>query len=465
MVLPPRNGLSLCAGGGGLDMGIMLAEPDFHTRCFVEWEEHPREVLIAGMRAGYFAPAPIWDNVKTFDAKPFAGAFDTVIAGYPCQPFSAAGQRKGEDDPRHLWPDIDRIIRELGPSVRWLIFENVAGHLTLGLDTVLHAIRGLGFTAAVGVFSAEEVSASHERQRIFIVAYREGPDGRGELEARGTRCRRTGSAGDGPELADANGGDASPEWEQRGREQRFQPEGRGSSLKDLANTGVGRCGGPGERQDQQPRRAEAERTGDHVGNSEGLGCGEGQPEPELRSGWDTLAGASCELDYPERDGRRTRRNGNHSEHVGQQPDPKGGELADSDDTRPQGQLSNEHHPQGRQVPDGYAGLRSRAGISPPGPSDGAAWASVLRMAPDLAPSTAFGDIARQAGELAALVEAGELAETKAESALCRMVDGLASRTRALRLLGNGVHPLAAGYAFRTLSAAHGLGWVDLEGAG
>ena len=64
MVLRPRHGLSLCAGGGGLDLGLMLAEPGYHTRCFVEWEDWPRTVLIAAQRAGYFAPAPIWDDLR-----------------------------------------------------------------------------------------------------------------------------------------------------------------------------------------------------------------------------------------------------------------------------------------------------------------------------------------------------------------------------------------------------------------
>jgi site-specific DNA-cytosine methylase len=79
-------------------MGLMLAEPGYHTRAFVEWEAWPRTVLMAAQRAGYFAPAPIWDDLRCFDARPFRGAFDIVLAGYPCQPFSAAGKRGGADD-------------------------------------------------------------------------------------------------------------------------------------------------------------------------------------------------------------------------------------------------------------------------------------------------------------------------------------------------------------------------------
>jgi site-specific DNA-cytosine methylase len=108
----------------------MLAEPGYHTRAFVEWEDWPRAVLIAAQAAGFFAPAPIWTDLRSFDARPFRGAFDIVLAGYPCQPFSAAGKRGGADDPRHLWPDVSRVIGECRPE--WVFLENVAGHVTLG---------------------------------------------------------------------------------------------------------------------------------------------------------------------------------------------------------------------------------------------------------------------------------------------------------------------------------------------
>jgi site-specific DNA-cytosine methylase len=113
----------------------MLAEPGFHTRAFVEWEDWPRAVLIAAQRAGYFAPAPIWDDLRSFNARPFRGAFDTVLAGYPCQPFSAAGKRGGAADPRHLWPEVARVIRECVPE--WVFLENVSSHVTPNLAPAL----------------------------------------------------------------------------------------------------------------------------------------------------------------------------------------------------------------------------------------------------------------------------------------------------------------------------------------
>uniref|UniRef100_UPI004048913C DNA cytosine methyltransferase n=1 Tax=Yoonia sp. TaxID=2212373 RepID=UPI004048913C len=164
----------------------MLAEPGFHTRAFVEWEDWPRAVLIAAQRAGYFAPAPIWDDLRSFDARPFHGAFDIVLAGYPCQPFSAAGKRGGTDDPRHLWPDVARVIRECRPA--WVFLENVPGHVTLGLENVLRELWDMGYTPAAGLFCAAEVGAPHQRLRIFILAHTGGP----ELERQQPGQRDTG---------------------------------------------------------------------------------------------------------------------------------------------------------------------------------------------------------------------------------------------------------------------------------
>ena len=207
MVSRPRHGLSLCAGGGGLDLGVMLAEPSFHTRAFVEWESYPRTVLVAAQRAGYFAPAPIWDDLRCFDARRLRGAFNIVLAGYPCQPFSAAGKRGGADDPRHLWPEVARVIRECSPE--WVFLENVAGHVTLGLESVLRELWRMGYTPAAGLFSAAEVGAPHQRLRIFILAHTNEPASRhGELQPGGEQRVHPQSRGVGAghhQLVDAEG--------------------------------------------------------------------------------------------------------------------------------------------------------------------------------------------------------------------------------------------------------------------
>ncbi len=122
-------------------------------------------------------------------------------------------------------------------------------------------------------------------------------------------------------------------------------------------------------------------------------------------------------------------------------------------------------PGGWQIPDGYSSLPGGAGLHPPGPGDYAGWAAVLAARPDLAPALGFDDCLAWARRLAADPEGPSTAA--AEPALRRMADGLAHRARALRLLGNGVHPLAAAHAWRALAAAHGLGPVDLatDGSG
>ncbi len=94
-----------------------------------------------------------------------------LTGGYPCQPFSGAGQRKGTDDPRHLFPSIARIIEECRPKL--CFFENVEGHLSLGFDEVVRRLQELGYGVTAGMYSAAEVGASHNRKRLFILGYSE----------------------------------------------------------------------------------------------------------------------------------------------------------------------------------------------------------------------------------------------------------------------------------------------------
>lgn len=123
--------------------------------------------------------APVWTDLRSFDGKPWCGIVDCITAGYPCQPFSVAGKQKGKDDPRHLWPDVYRIVREIRP--RLCFFENVPGHLRLGFEQVHDDLRELGYSVKAGLFSAAEVGASHKRERLFILAYRESDRANGWL--------------------------------------------------------------------------------------------------------------------------------------------------------------------------------------------------------------------------------------------------------------------------------------------
>jgi DNA (cytosine-5)-methyltransferase 1 len=163
------TGIALCAGVGGLELGLHIAEPGYRTVCYVEREAFPASVLVARMADAALDQAPIWSDVTTFDGRPWRGKVHILTGGYPCQPFSFAGRRLGEDDPRHLWPHIRRIIGELDPE--WCFFENVEGHMSLGADTVFRELQDLGFTVKAGLFSALETGASHIRRRLFIVAH------------------------------------------------------------------------------------------------------------------------------------------------------------------------------------------------------------------------------------------------------------------------------------------------------
>lgn len=163
--------VSLCAGYGGIDLGLKRAIPDLRTIAFSEIEGYACANLVAKMEAGLLDAAPIWTNLKTFPWSEFRGKVDILSGGYPCQPFSAAGKRLGTEDPRHLWPFIADGIRLMQPRV--CFFENVEGHISLGLRAVIEELGSMGYQVSWGIFSASEVGAPHQRKRVFILAHRQ----------------------------------------------------------------------------------------------------------------------------------------------------------------------------------------------------------------------------------------------------------------------------------------------------
>jgi DNA (cytosine-5)-methyltransferase 1 len=164
--------LGLCAGYGGIELGLKRAIPSLRTIALCEIEAFAIANLVSKMEAGLMDPAPIWPDLKTFPWAAFRDRVDILTGGYPCQPFSAAGQRKGKQDPRHLWPWIADGIRLLRPQI--CFFENVEGHISLGLSDVIEDLAGMGYRTTWGIFSASECGAPHQRKRVFIMAVASG---------------------------------------------------------------------------------------------------------------------------------------------------------------------------------------------------------------------------------------------------------------------------------------------------
>ena len=160
--------LSLCTGYGGIERGLELAGLEHRVVAHVEIEAFAAANLVSKMEDGKLVPAPVWTNLKTLPVEVFRDRVSILTGGYPCQPFSSAGKRLGEEDPRHLWPYILDIIKAIRP-VR-CFFENVEGHISLGLREVVSDLESLGYKVAWGIFSAREVGAAHQRKRVYIMA-------------------------------------------------------------------------------------------------------------------------------------------------------------------------------------------------------------------------------------------------------------------------------------------------------
>ena len=159
--------IAFCAGYGGIERGLDLSGFEHRVIAYVEIEAYAIANLVAKMETGQLPPAPIYTDLKTFPAELFRGKVDLITGGYPCQPFSAAGQRKGADDPRHLWPYIRRHIQSIRPIQ--CFFENVEGHISLGLREVISNLEEDCYGATWGIFSAREVGAPHQRKRVYIL--------------------------------------------------------------------------------------------------------------------------------------------------------------------------------------------------------------------------------------------------------------------------------------------------------
>lgn len=163
--------ISLFSGIGGLDLGIGAAIKT-RTVAYVEREITCARVLAERASEGLLDEAPIYSDIRTFPTEVFAGKVDGIIGGFPCQPFSVAGLQRSADDPRNMWPDTIRLIREIRPSFAFL--ENVPNlvvHKSRYFGTILGDLAQAGYDAEWGCFKASDVGAPHRRERLFILAY------------------------------------------------------------------------------------------------------------------------------------------------------------------------------------------------------------------------------------------------------------------------------------------------------
>jgi len=263
--------LSLCSGYSGIGLGLKQLLPGLREIAHVEIEAFAVANLVAKMEEGWLPEAPIYTNVKTFPYERFRGCVDILSGGFPCQPFSAAGARKGVEDPRHLYPYISRGIRECRPRIVFL--ENVEGIISSKtadgesvLKYVLSDLEGMGYRATAGIFSAEEVGAPHRRKRVFILGYSkqsglEGHDEYSSSEHRENEGDVIGSrsgCGTTEELGNTKHDGCSTSTkpgkvsgsQEEGRMQEL--EGRGNELADTNNSGG--------YEDRQPSELRTERS-------------------------------------------------------------------------------------------------------------------------------------------------------------------------------------------------------------
>lgn len=183
---------SLFSGIGGLDLGLEWAGME------CAWQSEI-DLYASRVLAKHWPHVRNYGDIKAIDPATLPPV-DLVCGGYPCQPFSYAGDRKGAADNRHLWPVMLKVIEVMRPS--WVLCENVDGHVTMGLDQVLSDLESRGYAGQAFVVPACAVDAPHRRYRVFIVSHVEGiaveePKMVGQEEIHGEVLRESGRMGGG----------------------------------------------------------------------------------------------------------------------------------------------------------------------------------------------------------------------------------------------------------------------------
>lgn len=221
---------SLFSGIGGFDLAAHWVGWNNVFQC--EKDDWCRKVL-----AKNFPDTKRYEDIKKFNAKKYEGTIDVISGGFPCQPFSVAGNKKGKDDDRYLWEEMLRIIREVKPS--FVVGENVPGIIGMALDTVLFDLENEGYTTETYIIPACAKNAWHRRDRVWIIAY-----------------------------SNDNGNNrASRQNESQAKKERIQKRhkmeqfGKPSGISTNAKTGRGREFGNGEQTQRNESRDETQSIG------------------------------------------------------------------------------------------------------------------------------------------------------------------------------------------------------------
>ena len=396
--------LSLCSGYEGIGLGLRSVFPNIREIAYVEREGFPIANLVAKMEQGSLDQAPIFTDVKTFPYRKFRGCVDILSGGFPCQPFSAAGQRKATDDPRHLFPYIRDGIRECQPRIVFL--ENVAGIISAKtadgesvLQYVLRELEGLGYRSTAGVFSAEEVGAPHQRKRVFIMGYATSSRC---SESRDGKDSRTTSQGE-INIGNGKGGQA------KGRMQ--EPERGCNATTELAHSNnCGSVGGDEIRSDQRGEMAQ------HTTQRKDSLTRRGEGEELAHSCYEGLQGGELDTAHHGRDSESERTHGSATQ-CGAQEWP-------ARPTEPQ------HDWEAPRVVSDSKGKQSAS-------RDNRGESSSSSESEQVEPR---GGNSRSLREI----------DGQVKSRLGGATNGSTDRVDRLRLLGNGVVPATAATAFKVL---------------
>lgn len=403
--------------------------------CYIERDAYAASCLVARMEDAALDPAPIWDDLDTFDGRSWRGRVDCFAAGFPCQPWSSAGKQAGTEDERWLWPAIARIILDVEPRI--VFVENVPGLISGGgLEYVLSDLAQMGFDAEWGHLTAQSVGAAHKRERVFIMAH--ARSSRRQQISRSAHANESQHEGraeietDEPSSRDSNlahamqhsGSSKSPEQSSQWAD---IAGGSGEHLAQSASRRLGKL------------RESSECDGQPDGSHGALGDAEHDGRREQEPGWrswrrTTVGGASGVVGDSKR------------QMCGRQPDASlegserritiDGTSLDMADAQCSG---SEDKPwlsaswRESDVANGGGPIQLFA----PGPSDVGAWARTIADSPQCAPAVEPGFRVLASG-------------------LALVVDE--SRSDQLRCAGNGVVPAQAAAMFVEL--ARRLGIVD-----